>query len=73
MDHFERIDGVAGGTTELVRRGNCAVQTERLARYPVDRARLVGLVTSVFTGFSKTWILFSEIVDRQHCNFRNTY
>jgi hypothetical protein len=35
-----------------------------MAGYPMDRARLVGLVTSVFTEFSETWIYFSEIVDR---------
>ena len=64
MDYFGRIDGVAGGTTELVRRGNCDLQAERMARYPMGRARLVGLVTSDFTEFLETWIYFSEIVDR---------
>ena len=70
MDCVERADGGADGPAELVRRGNRAVQAERLAWYPMDRARLVGLVTSVFTGFSKTWILFSEIVDNRACNYR---
>lgn len=64
MDCVERADGVAGRAVGLVRGGNRAVQTERMAWYPVDRARLVGLVTSVFAEFSETWILLSEIVDR---------
>ena len=71
MDYSGRTDGVAGGAADLVRRGNRDLQAERVAWYPVDRARLVGLVTSVFTEFSETWILFSEIVDEQHCDFRN--
>ena len=64
MDYFDWANGVAGGPAELVRGRNRDLQAERMAWYPMDRARLVGLVTSVFTEFSETWILFSEIVDR---------
>ena len=56
MDYFGRADGSAGGPAGVVRRGNRDLQAERLAWCPVDRARLVGLVTSVFTEFSETWI-----------------
>ena len=71
MDYSDRADGGAGRAAGLVRRGNRDLQAERMAWYPMDRARLVGLVASVFTAFAETWILFSEIVDEQHCNFRN--
>ena len=56
MDYFDWANGVAGGPAELVRGRNRDLQAERMAWYPMDRARLVGLVTSVFTGFSETWI-----------------
>ena len=61
MDRVDRAYGVAGRAVDLVRRGNRDLQTERMAWYPMDRARLVGLVTSENTGFRKLGFYFQKL------------